>query len=51
MQHPLFKRRIPTLEEIQEQRDKRSKGIHGMIKVGGIIFLVLVAIIDRKSVV
>ena len=45
MQHPLFKRRIPTLEEIQEQRDKRSKGIHGMIKVGGIIFLVLVAII------
>ena len=45
MQHPLFKRRIPTLEEIQEQRDKRSKGIHGMIKVGGVIFLVLVAII------
>ena len=45
MLHPLFKRRIPTLEEIQEQRDKRSKGIHGMIKVGGIIFLVLVALI------
>ncbi len=45
MLHPLFKRRIPTLEELQEQRDKRSKGIHGMIKVGSIIFLVLVALI------
>lgn len=45
MQIPFISRRIPTLEEIQEQRDIRSKGIHGMIKVAGIIFLVLVALI------
>lgn len=45
MQFPFFKRRIPTLEELQEQRDIRTKGIHGMIKVTGIIFLVLVALI------
>lgn len=45
MQFPFISRRIPTLEEIQEQRDIRSKGIHGMIKVAGIIFLVLVALI------
>ena len=45
MQLPFFTRRIPTLEEIQEQRDIRAKGIHGMIKVTGVIILVLVAII------
>ena len=45
MQHPLFKRKVPTLKEIQERRDKRNKGLHGVIKVGGIIFLVLAAVI------
>ncbi|MBE6415376.1 MAG: hypothetical protein E7032_02460 [Akkermansiaceae bacterium] len=45
MQFPFYKRRIPTLEELQEQRDIRTKGIHGMLKVSGIIFLVLVALI------
>ena len=46
MQHPLFKRKVPTLKEIQERRDKRNKGLHGVIKVGGIIFLVLAAVIN-----
>lgn len=40
---PFIKNRIPTLEEIEEQRLSRSQGIRGMIKVIGIIFLVLVA--------
>ena len=42
---PFFSRRIPTLEEIKHQQDLRSRGIHGMIKVTGLIFLVLVAVI------
>lgn len=45
MNLPFFSRRIPTLQEIEEQRDKRSRGIRGMIKVTGVIFMVLVAII------
>ena len=45
MNLPFFSRRIPTLEEIQHQRDIRSRGIRGMIKVTGVIFLVLVAVI------
>ncbi len=45
MNLPFFSRRIPTLEEIQLQRDIRSRGIRGMIKVTGVIFLVLVAVI------
>ncbi len=45
MQHPLFRSRIPTLEELQEQRNQRSKGIRGMLKVSGVIFLVLVAVL------
>lgn len=45
MKLPFIRHRIPTLEEIQEQRDLRSRGIRGMIKVTGIIFLVLVAVI------
>jgi hypothetical protein len=45
MQIPFFKRRIPTLEELQELQDIRTKGIHGMLKVTGVIFLVLVALI------
>ena len=40
---PFFKNRIPTLEEIEEQRLLRDRGIRGMIRVAGIIFLVLVA--------
>ena len=36
---PFFSRRIPTLQEIEEQRDKRSRGIRGMIKVTGVIFM------------
>lgn len=45
MQIPFFKRRIPTLEELQELQDIRTKGIRGMLKVTGVIFLVLVALI------
>lgn len=45
MNLPFFNRRIPTLVEIEEQRDNRSRGIRGMIKVTGVIFLVLVAVI------
>ncbi len=43
MNLPFFTPRIPTLEEIEEQRLNRSRGIRGMIKVTGIIFLMLVA--------
>ena len=43
---PFIKNRIPTLEEIEEQRLNRSRGIRGMIKVTGIIFLALVAFIS-----
>ena len=42
---PFFNRRIPTLAEIEQQRALRSRGIRGMIKVTGVIFLALVAII------
>lgn len=42
---PFFKHRIPTLLELEEQRDLRTRGIRGMIKVTGIIILVLVALI------
>lgn len=45
MQIPFLKRRIPTLNELQEQQDIRIKGIYGMLKVSGIIFLVLVSLI------
>ena len=40
---PFTTRRIPTLEEREYQRQSRSSGIRGMLKVAGIIFLVLVA--------
>lgn len=45
MNLPFFKRRIPTLLEIEEQRSLRSRGIRGMIKVTGVIILVLIAVI------
>ena len=40
---PFITRRIPTLEEREFQRQSRSSGIRGMLKVAGIIFLVIVA--------
>lgn len=40
---PFARRRIPTLEELEAQRQRRSSGIRGMLKVAGIIFLALVA--------
>jgi hypothetical protein len=46
---PFIKNRIPTLEEIEEQRLNRSRGIRGMIKVTGIIFLVLVAFLASMT--
>jgi cell division protein FtsB len=42
---PFSTRRIPTLEEIEDQRQRRSRGIRGMLKVAGIIFLAIVAFI------
>ena len=45
MNLPFFNRRIPTLAELEQQRDIRSRGIRGMIKVTGVIFLALVAVI------
>ena len=45
MNLPFFSRRIPTLAELEQQRDIRSRGIRGMIKVTGVIFLALVAVI------
>ena len=39
-------RRMPTLEEIERERDRRSRGIRSMLKVAGIIFLALVAFIS-----
>ena len=39
-------RRIPTLEEIERERKRRSQGIRSMLKVAGIIFLALVAFIS-----
>ena len=38
-------RRMPTLEEIERERERRSRGIRSMLKVAGIIFLALVAFI------
>ena len=46
---PFFKNRIPTLEEIEEQRLLRDRGIRGMIRVAGIIFLVLVAFLASMT--
>ena len=43
MNLPFIRRRIPTLEELEEIRTLRSRGIRGMIKVAGIIVLVVVA--------
>ena len=42
---PFSTRRIPPLEEIEDQRQRRSRGIRGMLKVAGIIFLAIVAFI------
>lgn len=39
-------RRMPTLEEIERERERRSRGIRSMLKVAGIIFLALVAFIS-----
>ena len=39
-------RRMPTLEEIERDRERRSRGIRSMLKVAGIIFLALVAFIS-----
>ena len=46
---PFFKNRIPTLEEIEEQRLLRDRGIRGMIRVAGIIFLMLVAFLASMT--
>lgn len=46
MNLPFFTPRIPTLEEIEEQRRNRSRGIRSMLKVTGIIFLLLVAFLS-----
>ncbi len=46
---PFFKNRIPTLEEIEDQRIRRARGLRGMIKVAGIIFLVLVAFLASMT--
>lgn len=43
---PFRTRRMPTLEELEEQRLHRSAGIRGMLKVAGIIVLVVVAFIS-----
>lgn len=43
---PFGTHRIPTLEEIEDQRQLRSSGIRGMLKVAGVIFLALVAFIS-----
>ena len=43
---PFGSHRIPTLEEIEDQRQLRSSGIRGMLKVAGVIFLALVAFIS-----
>jgi hypothetical protein len=37
---------MPTLEEIERERERRSRGIRSMLKVAGIIFLALVAFIS-----
>ena len=39
-------RRMPTREEIERERERRSRGIRSMLKVAGIIFLALVAFIS-----
>lgn len=39
-------RRMPTLEEIARERERRSRGIRSMLKVAGVIFLALVAFIS-----
>ncbi|MBR3902808.1 MAG: septum formation initiator family protein [Akkermansia sp.] len=46
MFHPIFSRRIPTLQELEQQRLDRSRGIRGMIRVAGIIVLVVVAFLS-----
>lgn len=43
---PFSTRRIPTLEEIEDARLQRSRGIRGMLKVAGVIFLAVVAFIS-----
>lgn len=43
---PFSTRRIPTLEEIEDARQRRSRGIRGMLKVAGVIILALVAFIS-----
>lgn len=45
MLFPFSTRRIPTLEELEHQREQRSRGIRGMLKVAGVIFLAVVAFI------
>lgn len=45
MNLPFFRSHLPTLEELEEKRAQRARGINGMIKVTGIIILVMVAII------
>ena len=39
-------RRMPTLEELEREHERRSRGIRSMLKVAGIIFLALVAFIS-----
>ncbi len=46
---PFFRNHIPTLEEIEDQRLRRDRGIRGMLKVAGIIFLVLVAFLASMT--
>ncbi len=46
MFHPIFSRRIPTLQELEQQRLNRSRGIRGMLRVAGIIVLVVVAFLS-----